>query len=213
MRAMHLTRRSAVLVAASLLAFAALLSGCGAQQPAATEQPPAETAKTPTDPNALPLHTSTVKVTGKEKAVVTTSKGVIEIAFYADKAPNTVASIIELARQGFYDGTKFHRVEPGLLIQGGDPLSKSDDPAVGTGDPGWRLKAEFNDVKHVEGTVAMARTQDPDTGGSQFYIGIVPLSDLDGKYTVFGQVTKGMDVVRSIAVGDVITSFKIVTGS
>jgi peptidyl-prolyl cis-trans isomerase B (cyclophilin B) len=214
MRAMHLTRRSAVLLAASLLAFAALLSGCGAQQPAATEQPPAETvAQAPVDPNALPLHTSTVKVTGKETAVLTTSKGVIEIAFYADKAPNTVASIIELARSGFYDGTKFHRVEPGLLIQGGDPLSKTDDPAVGTGDPGWRLKAEFNDVKHVEGTVAMARTQDPDTAGSQFYIGLTALSDLDGQYTVFGHVTKGMDVVRAIAVGDVITSVKIVSGS
>jgi peptidyl-prolyl cis-trans isomerase B (cyclophilin B) len=214
MRAMHLTRRSAALVAASLLAFAALLSGCGTQQPVANEAPPAEApAQTPVDPNALPLHTSTVKVTGKEKAVVTTSKGVIEIEFYFDKAPNTVASIIELARSGFYDGTKFHRVEPGLLIQGGDPLSKTDDPAVGTGDPGWRLKAEFNDVKHVEGTVAMARTADPDTAGSQFYIGLTALSDLDGKYTVFGHVTKGMDVVRSIAVGDVITSVKIVSGS
>jgi peptidyl-prolyl cis-trans isomerase B (cyclophilin B) len=214
MRAMHLTRRSAALVAASLLAFAALLSGCGTQQPIVTEQPPAETpAKTPADPNALPLHTSTVKVTGKEKAVVTTSKGAIEIEFYFDKAPNTVASIIELAQQGFYDGTKFHRVEPGLLIQGGDPLSKTDDPAVGTGDPGWRLKAEFNDVKHVEGTVAMARPQDPDTAGSQFYIGLTALSDLDGQYTVFGHVTKGMDVVRAIAVGDVITSVKIVSGS
>lgn len=215
MRAMHLIRRSAVLAAASLLTLAALLSGCSAQPPAATEQQqrPAETATSPVDPNTLPLHTSTVKVTGKEKAVLTTSKGVIEIAFYFDKAPNTVASIIELAQQGFFDGTKFHRVEPGLLIQGGDPLSRTDDPAVGTGGPPWRLKAEFNDVKHVEGTVAMARTSAPDTAGSQFYIGLVPLTDLDGKYTVFGHVTKGMDVVRSIAVGDVITSFKIVSGS
>jgi peptidyl-prolyl cis-trans isomerase B (cyclophilin B) len=215
MRAMHLQRHSAALAAASLLTLAALLSGCGAQPVAntAAEQPPAEAPPASTDPNALPLHTSTVKVTGKEKAVITTSKGVIEVEFYADKAPNTVASMIELAQQGFFDGTKFHRVEPGLLIQGGDPLSKTDDPAVGTGGPPWRLKAEFNDVKHVEGTVAMARTADPDTAGSQFYIGIVPLSDLDGKYTVFGHVTKGMDVVRSIAVGDVVQSFKIVSGS
>ncbi len=213
MRAMNRTRRLAAFAAASLLTLAAALSGCGAQQPAAPPEQPAETATSPADPNALALHTSTVKVTGTEKAVLTTSKGVIEIAFYADKAPNTVASIIELAQQGFYDGTKFHRVEPGLLIQGGDPLSKTDDPAVGTGGPPWRLKAEFNDIKHIEGTVAMARTADPDTAGSQFYIGLTPLSDLDGKYTVFGHVTKGMDVVRSIAVGDVITSFKIVPGS
>jgi len=213
MRAMNRTRRLAAFAAVSLLTLAAALSGCGAQQPAAPAEQPAETATSPADPNALPLHTSTVKVTGKETAVLTTSKGVIEIAFYADKAPNTVASIIELASEGFYDGVKFHRVEPGLLIQGGDPLSKTDDPAVGTGGPPWRLKAEFNDIKHVEGTVAMARTEDPDTAGSQFYIGLTPLSDLDGKYTVFGHVTKGMDVVRAIAVGDVITSFKIIPGS
>jgi peptidyl-prolyl cis-trans isomerase B (cyclophilin B) len=212
MRAMHSSRRLAALAAVSLIVLVAALSGCGGQQPAPAPQKPAESASPPAAAAAEALHTSTVKVTGTEKAVLTTSKGVIEIAFYPDKAPNTVASIIELANAGFYDGIKFHRVEPGLLIQGGDPLSKTDDPAVGTGGPGWRLKAEFNDVNHVEGTVAMARTADPDTAGSQFYIGIVPLPDLDGKYTVFGHVTKGMDVVRAIAVGDVIESFKIVPG-
>lgn len=208
MRAMNLRRCSAAL-AALLITLAVLTAGCGAQPaPEQDTVPPA-----PQAPGALPLHTSTEKVTGTETAVITTSKGVIEIAFYKDKAPNTVASFIELARQGFFDTTKFHRVEPGLLIQGGDPLSKTDDPATGTGGPPWRLKAEFNDVPHVEGTVAMARTEDPDTAGSQFYIGMVPLSDLDGKYTVFGHVTKGMDVVRAVTPGTVIESVKILPGS
>jgi peptidyl-prolyl cis-trans isomerase B (cyclophilin B) len=212
---MHRTRHLAALAAATLTLLAVALSGCGAQssapEPNATQ--PAAGTTAALAPGALPLHTSTTKVVGDERAIITTSKGVIEFTFYPTKAPNTVASFIELAEQGFFDSTKFHRVEPGLLIQGGDPLSKTDDPAVGTGGPEWRLKAEFNDEKHVEGTVAMARTEDPDTASSQFYIGMVPLPGLDGQYTVIGRVTKGMDVVRSIAVGDVITSVKIVHGS
>lgn len=212
---MHRTRHLAALAATTLTLLAVALSGCGAQSsaPEPNAAQPAAGATATLAPGALPLHTSTTKVVGDERAIITTSKGVIEFTFYPTKASNTVASFIELAEQGFFDGTKFHRVEPGLLIQGGDPLSKTDDPAVGTGDPGWRLSAEFNDEKHVEGTVAMARTDDPDTGGSQFYIGMVPLSGLDGQYTVIGRVTAGMDVVRAIAVGDVITSVKIVHGS
>ena len=211
---MHRRLLFAALAAITLFAVVAL-SGCGAQAgaPQSSSEEPAATATVPTAPTAEPLHTSKAKVVGDERAIVTTSRGVIEIAFYPAKAPNTVASFIELAQSGFFDGTKFHRVEPGILIQGGDPLSKTDDPAVGTGGPGWRLKAEFNDEKHVAGTVAMARTEDPDTAGSQFYIGIVPLPGLDGKYTVFGHVVKGMDVVTAIQVGDVITSVKIVHGS
>jgi peptidyl-prolyl cis-trans isomerase B (cyclophilin B) len=214
-RAMHRTRHLAALAAATLLLLAVALSGCGAQ-PSAPETdatPPADSAAMPTAPSALPLHTSTTKVVGDERAIITTSKGIIEFTFYPKKAPNTVASFIELANQGFFDGVKFHRVEPGILIQGGDPLSRTDDPAVGTGGPDWRLAAEFNDEKHVEGTVAMARSDDPDSAGSQFYIGMEPLPGLDGQYTVFGLVTKGMDVVRSISVGDVMTSVKIVNGS
>jgi peptidyl-prolyl cis-trans isomerase B (cyclophilin B) len=162
----------------------------------------------------VPMHESTTTVVGDERAILTTSKGVIEFTFLPKKAPNTVATFIELANQGFFDTTKFHRVEPGILIQGGDPLSRTDDPAVGSGGPAWRLKAEFNDEKHVEGTVAMARMQgDDDSASSQFYICIVPMPGLDGQYTVFGRVTKGMDVVRSIEVGDVITSVKILHGS
>jgi cyclophilin family peptidyl-prolyl cis-trans isomerase len=216
MRAMQPSRHLAALAAATLIALAATLSGCGSQ-PGAPKQdaapPVAAAAAAPSTRAAGSLHTSKTTVVGNERAILTTSRGVIEIEFYPGKAPNTVASFLELAGAGFFDGTKFHRVEPGILIQGGDPLSKTDDPAVGTGGPGWSLKAEFNDEKHVEGTVAMARTADPDTAGSQFYIGIAPLPDLDGKYTVFGHVVKGMDVVRSIQVGDVITSVKIVHGS
>ncbi|MDO8915708.1 MAG: peptidylprolyl isomerase [Coriobacteriia bacterium] len=216
MRAMHRTRHLAAVAALMLTLFAVALSGCGAQPvaPAPDAAPPAEGATAAPVQGALPLHTSTTAVVGDERAILTTSKGVIEFTFYPKKAPNTVASIIELARQGFFDGTKFHRVEPGILIQGGDPLSRTDDPAVGTGGPEWRLAAEFSDEKHVEGTVAMARMAgDEDSASSQFYIGIVPLPGLDGQYTVIGRVTKGMDVVRSIAVGDVITSVKIVHGS
>ncbi|MDY0088176.1 MAG: peptidylprolyl isomerase [Coriobacteriia bacterium] len=140
---------------------------------------------------------------------MTTSKGVIKFEFYPKDAPNTVAAFIERAEEGFYDGTKFHRVEPGFVIQGGDPLSKTDDPMVGTGGPGYRLAAEFNDRSHLDGTVAMARAQDPDSAGSQFYICLGPQQFLDKQYTVFGQVTEGMDVVRAITAGDVMESVRI----
>jgi cyclophilin family peptidyl-prolyl cis-trans isomerase len=199
---------AAIAALLALLLAAFVLSGCGAASSttAATSAP--EPAATPV-PAGQQLHTSTVKVKGDETWIITTDKGVIEIAFYADKAPNTVASMIELTDKGYFDGVKFHRVEPGFVVQGGDPLSKTDDPNVGTGGPGWSLKAEFNDIKHVEGTVAMARTSAPDSAGSQFYIALAPLPQLDGQYTVFGHVTKGMDVVKQIQVGDVMRSVTV----
>jgi cyclophilin family peptidyl-prolyl cis-trans isomerase len=209
--------RLTALTVVVMFAFAAALAACGGAEPSTGElgspgaQPVETTSTLPTAPVEPPLHVSTQKVTGKEKAVLTTDKGVIEIEFYADKAPNTTASFIELVNQKFYDGTTFHRVEPGLLIQGGDPLSKTDSPAVGSGDPGWRLKAEFNDISHAAGVVAMARTADPDTAGSQFYICLSPLTQLDRQYTVFGHVVKGMDVANEVTVGTVITSVKIVS--
>ena len=200
---------------AALLAFllaAFMLSGCGgaSSSSGATASTSAVAGSQPASPTASEqLHTSTVKVTGNETWVITTDKGVIEIAFYADKAPNTVASMIELTDQGYFNGIRFHRVEPGFVVQGGDPLSKTDDPEVGTGGPGWSLKAEFNDIKHVEGTVAMARSNAPDSAGSQFYIALAALPQLDGQYTVFGHVTKGMDVVKQIQVGDVMRSVTV----
>ncbi len=156
-----------------------------------------------------PLYTAQYEPNGNEIAVIKTPKGTIKFKFYSKDAPNHVAAFIELAKKGFYNGTKFHRVEPGFVIQGGDPLSKSDDPMVGTGGPGYRLKAEFNSQKHLAGTVAMARSQDPDSAGSQFYICLGPQPALDGQYTVFGQVTDGMDVVQATSVGDVMESVTI----
>ncbi len=147
---------------------------------------------------------TTVPVTDNTHAVIETNKGKIVFSFYSSKAPNTVQNFIKLTNSGYYNGIKWHRVVPGFVIQGGDPLSKDSDPSNdGTGGPGYTIKAEFNDLRHVVGTVAMARSTDPDSAGSQFYICLGTLPDLDGKYTVFGQVTEGMDVVNSIQVGDI----------
>jgi peptidylprolyl isomerase/peptidyl-prolyl cis-trans isomerase B (cyclophilin B) len=141
----------------------------------------------------------------KQTAVITMEKGgEIVIDFYPEDAPKTVENFVTLARKGFYDGLTFHRVEPGFVVQGGDP------DGTGTGGPGYTIKAEFNKRKHVRGTVAMARTQDPDSAGSQFYICFKPAPFLDGQYTVFGIVTKGMDVVDRIKVGDKMKTVKIV---
>lgn len=163
------------------------------------------------------MHESPVQVSGTETAVMETSKGTIVLEFYPADAPNTVASFIELADSGFYNGIKFHRVVPNFVIQAGDPLSRdltpeqvrAGAPGLGSGGPGWNQKAEFNSRKHETGTLAMARAQDPDSAGSQFYICLAPQPSLDGKYTVFGQVVEGMDVVQSIGVGDVIESVTI----
>lgn len=130
---------------------------------------------------------------GKEPlAVIETTMGTIKFKFYREDAPGTVKNFIKLADEHFYDGLIFHRVIKGFMIQGGCP--KGD----GTGDPGYKIKAEFNTRKHVPGTVAMARAQDPDSAGSQFYICLGKSAFLDGKYTVFGQVIEGMDVVKKI---------------
>ena len=137
---------------------------------------------------------------------ITTAKGVIKFKFYPKDAPNTVARIIQLINQepkGFYNGLVFHRVVPGFVIQGGDPLGN------GTGGSGQKLRAEFNDRPHVEGAVAMARSSDPDSADSQFYIALGTIPHLDHNYTVFGQVVEGMDVVKMIAVGDAMTNVRI----
>jgi len=141
----------------------------------------------------------------KETAVISMEKGgEITIELFPGDAPKTVANFVALTKKGFYNKLTFHRVEPGFVVQGGDPKGN------GTGGPGYTIKAEFNAHKHVRGTVAMARSTDPDSGGSQFYICLGPASFLDGKYTVFGIVTKGMDVVDGIRIGDRMKSVKIV---
>ena len=120
----------------------------------------------------------------------------IDIAFYPEDAPKTVENFVTLAKKGFYNGLNFHRVVPDFVVQGGCP--KGD----GTGGPGYMIKAEFNSKKHLRGTVAMARSQSPDSAGSQFYICYGPTPHLDRNYTVFGQVTSGMEHVDRIKQGD-----------
>lgn len=140
---------------------------------------------------------------GKKIAVLETNKGVIKFEFFEEDAPGHVENFITLTEKGFYNGLKFHRVVPNFVIQGGCP--KGD----GTGDAGYKIKAEFNSKPHLDGTVAMARAQHPDSAGSQFYICLGPQSFLDGQYTVFGQVTEGLDVVHKIALNDVMTKVYI----
>ena len=160
-----------------------LVGLAGAQQPT----PPSQGAKTV-----------------KQTATITMDKGgEIKIEFFPEDAPKTVENFVTLTKKGFYDGLTFHRVEPNFVVQGGDPKGN------GTGGPGYKIKAEFNKQQHVRGALAMARSNDPDSAGSQFYIVLAPAHFLDGKYTVFGKVTSGMDVVDKIKIGDKMKSVKI----
>ncbi len=128
-----------------------------------------------------------------------TTAGEIDIRFFPDVAPNHVKNFIDLAKSGFYDGVKFHRVIPGFMIQGGDPNTIAGNPATwGTGGSPNKLKAEFNKVSHKRGIVSMARSRDFDSASSQFFICVADATQLDGQYTVFGEVTKGMDVADKI---------------
>jgi cyclophilin family peptidyl-prolyl cis-trans isomerase len=186
-----------------------LVVGCRLLSQKETEEPKKTTqaVTTETSEGQEPSKTPSDEViSGAKVAILETNKGKIIIKFFPEKAPHTVENFIKLAKSGFYDGVKFHRVEPGFVIQGGDPLSKDDDPSNdGMGGPGYTVKAEFNDLSHVTGTVAMARrAYDPDSAGSQFYICLAPQPQLDGQYTIFGQVVDGVDVVQKIEVGDVI---------
>ena len=134
-----------------------------------------------------------------DTAFIETSLGVIELAFFPDRAPGHVENFKKLADSGFYNGTAFHRVIPGFMIQGGDPNSRSEDRSMhGTGGPGYSIKAEFNKMPHNRGIVSMARSSDPDSAGSQFFICVKDSHFLDGQYTAFGKVVKGMDVVDKI---------------
>lgn len=145
-----------------------------------------------------------------KKAVMDTVRGTIELELYADEVPNTVANFEKLANSGFYDGTKFHRVIPNFMIQGGDPISKTGKGRVGTGGPGYQIKCEThkNTHKHIAGTLSMAHAG-KDTGGSQFFICHSPQGHLDGVHTVFGQVTRGMDIVNSIQGNDEVKSVRV----
>ncbi len=140
-----------------------------------------------------------IKKMAATKAIIETKFGNITLQFFPDVAPGHVKNFIDLAKKGFYDGTTFHRVIPGFMIQGGDPNSKIPDKRThGTGGPGYTIKAEFNARPHKRGTLSMARSQSPDSAGSQFFICVKDSPFLDRQYTVFGEVESGMDAVDKI---------------
>jgi peptidyl-prolyl cis-trans isomerase B (cyclophilin B) len=139
-------------------------------------------------------------------AVIKTSEGEMEVQFWTDAAPSTIENFKKLARAGFYDGTTFHRIVKGFMIQGGDPNTK--DPAkessYGMGDPGYKIKAEFNAHSHERGVLSMARSSDPDSAGSQFFICLGNVRRLDNQYTTFGKLIKGDDVLGKIGDTEVV---------
>jgi peptidyl-prolyl cis-trans isomerase B (cyclophilin B) len=139
--------------------------------------------------------------TSNEVAVIKTSEGEMVAEFWKDAAPKTIENFKKLSRAGSYDGTTFHRIVAGFMIQGGDPISKdpSQEDRYGTGGPGYKIKAEFNDHKHERGVLSMARETDPDSAGSQFFICLAAVRHLDHQYTTFGKVIKGDDVLGKIA--------------
>jgi len=184
-------------VRAPLAAFCALaacgLFACssGGQDPAdaATETTAAATAPSPGS-DAIDPEVAVLSVEGK---------GDIVIELLVGKAPKTVENFKKLVREGFYDGTTFHRVVPGFMIQGGDPQSKDRDPRNdGSGGPGYTIPAEFNDTHHARGVVSMARRASPDSAGSQFFIMVDDAPHLDGQYTAFGKVISGIEVADAI---------------
>jgi len=140
-----------------------------------------------------------IKKMSTTKAIIETKFGNITLKFFPDVAPGHVKNFIDLAKKGFYDGTTFHRVIPGFMIQGGDPNSKNPDKRThGQGGPGYTIKAEFNDRPHKRGTLSMARAQNPDSAGSQFFICVKDAPFLNKQYTVFGEVESGMEAVDKI---------------
>jgi peptidyl-prolyl cis-trans isomerase B (cyclophilin B) len=135
------------------------------------------------------------------RAIIETKFGEIELEFLNDKAPGHVKNFVDLAKKGFYDGTTFHRVIPGFMIQGGDPNTKDVNASRsghGTGGPGYNIKAEFSDTPHKRGVLSMARSSDPNSAGSQFFICVADASFLDRQYSAFGRVVRGMEVADQI---------------
>lgn len=170
------------------VSFLLLALGCEGKESKGVE----EGSKTTTDSRA-----------SKDSVRIKTAKGDIVFKLLPEAAPNTVARFKELVSQGFYNGTVFHRVIPGFVIQGGDPKG------TGTGGSGTKLKAEFSELKHKKGTVAMARAQDINSADSQFYIALGKQPHLDGKYTIFGDVTEGIEVLDKIKKGDKMLSVSL----
>lgn len=232
---MHIRRslRAILLVAVLAVIASTALSGCGAKPSVPTETAGSSSGSTdaatatpePPATGGDGLYTPTYKPNGAEVAVIKTNKGTITAKLYGKEAPIHVGNFVELAQKGFYNGTRFHRYVPGFVIQGGDPQTKgmsaaevvagANDPTsgLGTGGPGYSIKAEYdpaiNPKKHTKGALGMARSQDPDSAGSQFYFALEALPQLDAQYTVFGQITKGEDVMAKLKVGDIIESVTI----
>lgn len=140
-----------------------------------------------------------IKKMSTTKAILETKFGTMTIKFFPDVAPGHVKNFVDLAKKGFYDGTTFHRVIPGFMIQGGDPISKDPNGrGVGTGGPGYSIKAEFNEKSHKRGVLSMARSANPDSAGSQFFIVVKDSPFLDRQYTVFGEVESGIEAADKI---------------
>jgi len=173
--------------AINLICALGLFAAVGASQ--------AEETKTNTSTAAPAMSTP------NEVAVIKTTEGDMVVEFWTDAAPKTIENFKTLIKKGFYDGTAFHRVIKGFMIQGGDPLTKdaSKEDAWGTGGPGYQIKAEFNDHPHKRGVLSMARSNNPDSAGSQFFICHGDPSFLDHQYTTFGKLIKGDDVLEKIA--------------
>lgn len=230
------SRIRSILLLMAIACVALMVTGCGK---AATETPANKTesqapqgesqatsaTEQATNSEGATLYTPAYAPNGKEVAIMTTSKGVITIELFGTDAPIHVGNFVELARKGFYNGTKFHRYEPGFVVQGGDPQTKdlSSEQVVeavktgsvplGTGGPGYVIKGEFdqsvNPNKHLLGSLGMARSNNPDSAGSQFYFCLADLTPLDGSYTVFGRITDGLDVMKQLRIGDVIEKVEI----
>ena len=184
-----------ILLSSTFVLLFGLASACAAETnsaPAAKPEPKKEVAK----PAVKPASTN-----ASEVAVLKTSEGEMVLEFWSDVAPNHVENFKKLAKEGFYDGTAFHRVIKGFMIQGGDPNSKDESKksSWGMGGPGHTVKAEFNSKAHVRGVLSMARSQDPNSAGSQFFICHGDPRFLDNQYTAFGKLIKGDDVLEKIA--------------
>jgi len=149
-----------------------------------------------------------MSTTPEEIAIIKTTQGELVVSFWPDVAPKTVENFKKLAREGFYDGTAFHRIVAGFMIQGGDPLTKdaSAQGRWGTGGPGYQIKAEFNSRPHVRGVLSMARSQNPDSAGSQFFICLADARFLDKQYTAFGTLLRGDDVLAKIGATPTVAS-------
>jgi len=210
-----MSRRPLIAATVALLTALGLLAGCAAAPSDTSSQVLGSAVSTP-----AAAATSTPAASGTE-VTITTGKGVIVVALNTDKAPATSANFLKLVKSGFYDGLLVHRVAPGFVVQAGDPLTKglsrealvealtTRKPPVGTGGPGWTIPLEQTGLLHDRGVIAMARSDAPDSAGSQFYITLDAAHHLDGSYAVFGAVTQGMDVVDALAVGDKIVKIAV----